>query len=114
MEKVHALLQEHAVDPSTSNRLYQIIEKDELVKLGGPRNAAFYLEGELGIMFSGATTGGFFRPATLQGNHGYLPTKPGLQTGFIAPAGASKKVPSSTVRVSWMSAQPWPDFSGSI
>ena len=74
--------QDHAIDPSTSNRLYQIIEKDELVKLGGPRNAAFYLEGELGVMFSGAATGGFFRPATLQGNHGYLPTKPGLQTGF--------------------------------
>ena len=90
LEKVHALLQEHALD-SSSNRLYKIIEKDELVKLGGPRNAAFYLEGELGVMFSGAVTGGFFRPATLQGNHGYLPTKPGLQTGFIAAGWGIKK-----------------------
>ncbi len=91
LEKVHALLQDHAIDPSTSNRLYQIVEKDELVKLGGPRDAAFYLEGELGVMFSGAATGGFFRPATLQGNHGYLPAKPGLQTGFIAAGRGIKK-----------------------
>jgi predicted AlkP superfamily pyrophosphatase or phosphodiesterase len=90
LKKVHALLQEHAAD-SSSNHLYQIIEKDELVKLGGPRNAAFYLEGELGVMFSGAVTGGFLRPATLQGNHGYLPTKPGLQTGFIAAGRGVKK-----------------------
>jgi len=69
---------------SSGKRLYQIIEKDELVKLGGPRDAAFCLEGELGIMFSGLATGDFVRSANLQGNHGYLPTKPGLQTGFIA------------------------------
>jgi predicted AlkP superfamily pyrophosphatase or phosphodiesterase len=90
LQKVHALLQENAVD-SSSNRLYRIVEKEELVKLGGPRDAAFYLEGELGVMFSGAVTGNFFRPATLQGNHGYLPTKPGLQTGFIAAGRGIKK-----------------------
>ena len=81
--KVHALLEAHEFDAS-SNRLYRIVEKPELVALGGPRDAAFYLEGELGVMFSGAATGDFFRPATLQGNHGYLPTKLGLQTGLIA------------------------------
>ena len=83
LEKVRTLLQEHAMD-SSSNRLYQIIEKEQLVKLGGPRDAALYLEGELGNMFSGASTGGFLRRAPLLGNHGYLPTKTGLQTGFIA------------------------------
>ena len=90
LEKVHALLQEHAVD-SSSNRLYRIVEKPELVALGGPRDASFYIEGELGVMFSGAATGDFFRLATLQGNHGYLPTKPGLQTGFIAAGRGIKK-----------------------
>ncbi|HTS16863.1 MAG TPA: ectonucleotide pyrophosphatase/phosphodiesterase [Verrucomicrobiae bacterium] len=83
LQKVHALLEEHELDAS-SNRLYRIVEKPELVALGGPRDAAFYLEGELGVMFSGVATGNFFRPATLQGNHGYLPTKQGLQTGLIA------------------------------
>jgi len=99
VKRVHALLQEHAVDAS-GTRLYQIIEKDQLVKLGGPPNAVFYLEGELGIMFSGAVTGGFFRPATLQGNHGYMPTKPGLQTGFIvAGRGVKKGVVLESIRL---------------
>jgi predicted AlkP superfamily pyrophosphatase or phosphodiesterase len=99
LEKVHALLEEHEMDTS-SNRLYQIIEKDELVKLGGPRDAAFYLEGELGLMFSGAATGNFNRAAPLQGNHGYLPTKPGLQTGFIiAGRGIKKCVVLDSIRL---------------
>ena len=53
-------------------------------KSAAPDDAALYLEGELGNMFSGASTGGFLRRAPLLGNHGYLPTKTGLQTGFIA------------------------------
>jgi len=90
LEKVHAILQEHSLD-SSSHRLYQIIEKEQLVKLGGPRNAAFYLEGELGNMFSGASTGEFLRRPPLKGNHGYLPTKPGLQTGFLLSGRGVKK-----------------------
>jgi len=90
LEKVHALLEAHAVD-SSSNRLYRIVEKPELVKLGGPRDAAFYLEGELGLMFVGATTGELLRSPPLKGNHGYLPTEPGLQTGFIAAGRGIKK-----------------------
>jgi predicted AlkP superfamily pyrophosphatase or phosphodiesterase len=31
------------------------------------------------------------RPANIKGNHGYLPTKPGLQTGFIAAGRGIKK-----------------------
>jgi predicted AlkP superfamily pyrophosphatase or phosphodiesterase len=89
-EKVHAILQEHSLD-SSSNRLYQIIEKEQLVKLGGPRDAAFYLEGELGNMFVGASTGEFLRRAPLKGNHGFLPTKPGLQTGFLLSGRGVKK-----------------------
>jgi predicted AlkP superfamily pyrophosphatase or phosphodiesterase len=99
LEKVHAILQEHSVD-SSSNRLYQIVEKEQLVRLGGPRDAAFYLEGELGNMFSGASTGEFLRRAPLKGNHGYLPTKPGLQTGFLlAGRGVKKGVVLDSVRL---------------
>jgi predicted AlkP superfamily pyrophosphatase or phosphodiesterase len=99
LDKVHSLLQEHSTD-SSGNRLYRIVEKEELVKLGGPREAAFYLEGELGNMFSGAATGEFIRTAPLKGNHGYLPTKPGLQTGFlIAGRGVKKGVVLDTIRI---------------
>ena len=90
LEKVRALLQEHAID-SSSNRLYRIVEKSEVAELGGPPEAAFCLEAELGNMFSGAVTGNFLRPPPLKGNHGYLPTKPGLQTGFIACGRGIKK-----------------------
>ena len=100
LDKVHSLLQEHAVD-SSGHPLYRIVEKEELVKLGGPPDAAFYLEGELGNMFSGAATGEFIRPAPLKGNHGYLPTEPGLQTGFlISGRGVKKGVVLDTIRSS--------------
>jgi predicted AlkP superfamily pyrophosphatase or phosphodiesterase len=97
--KVRALLGANALDAS-GKRLYQIIDKDRLVKLGGPRDAAFYLESELGNMFSGSMNGEFIRPAPLKGNHGYLFDKPGLQTGFIASGrGIKKGVVLDTIRL---------------
>jgi predicted AlkP superfamily pyrophosphatase or phosphodiesterase len=81
--KVRALLDANALDAS-GKRLYRIIDKQQLVKLGGPRDAAFYLEGEPGTMFSGSLNGEFVRPASIKGNHGFLPDKPELQTGFVA------------------------------
>ncbi len=88
LDKVHSLLQEHSTD-SAGNRLYRIVEKEELVKLGGPREVAFYLEGEPGNMFSGAATGDFIHSAPLKGNHGYLPRK--LPTGFLIAGRGVKK-----------------------
>lgn len=65
--------------------LYRIIAKDELTKLGGPSEAAFYLEAEPGYTFIGAVTGGeVVRESKLKGNHGFLPTNPDMHTGFIA------------------------------
>ena len=99
LDRIHALLQQHSID-SSGNRLYQIVEKEELVKLGGPPDVAFYLEGELGNMFSGAATCEFIHPAPVKGNHGYLPTKPGLQTGFlIAGRGVKKGAVLETIRL---------------
>lgn len=78
-KQVRLLLEKHAAG------LYRIIDKDTLSKLGGPRDAAFYLEAEPGYMFSGARTGStLVRPATLKGNHGFLPTNPQMHTGFLA------------------------------
>ncbi len=72
--------------------LYRVVPKDELVKLGGPGEAAFYLEAEPGYMFSGSVTGDeVVRESKLKGNHGFLPTKPDLHTGFIASGRGIKK-----------------------
>jgi predicted AlkP superfamily pyrophosphatase or phosphodiesterase len=84
--EVRALLEKNG------KRLYRIIDKEELVKLGGPRDAAFYLEAEPGYMFVGGSTGKtLVRPSQLKGNHGFLPTNPQLHTGFIAAGRGIKK-----------------------
>ena len=72
-------------------RLYSIIDRDQLTRLGGPRDAAYCLEAEPGFMFVGVTTGEFVRKAPVKGNHGYLPDKPEMRTGFIAAGRGVKK-----------------------
>jgi predicted AlkP superfamily pyrophosphatase or phosphodiesterase len=82
--KVRALLEEHATD-SAGNRLYQILDKPRLQQLGAPPAASFYLEAEPGYMFSGSFSGAsLVRGSNLKGNHGFLPDKPEMHTGFIA------------------------------
>ena len=92
---VRALLEENA------DGLYRIIEKNQLVKLGGPRNATFYLEAEPGYMFSGSKTGdALVRSAPIKGNHGCLPTNAQMYTGFIASGrGIKNGVLLDTVRL---------------
>lgn len=83
LDAVHDLLQAHARD-AQDRPLYSLIEKEALTQLGGPARAAFYLEAQPGYMFSLAWRGeALVRRASVKGNHGYLPTTPGMQTGFI-------------------------------
>lgn len=85
-KEVRALLEKNAAG------LYRVIDKDALTKLGGPSDAAFYLEAEPGYMFSGAHTGKtLVRSSTMKGNHGYLPTNPQMYTGFVASGRGIKK-----------------------
>ncbi|HUI06508.1 MAG TPA: ectonucleotide pyrophosphatase/phosphodiesterase [Verrucomicrobiae bacterium] len=81
--QVRGLLANRSVGQD-GKRIYSIIDKEQLTKLGGPRDAAFFLEAEPGHMFVDATTGEFVRPAPVKGNHGYLPEKPEMRTGFLA------------------------------
>ena len=81
--------------------MYRLIDRDELTRLGGPAAAAFYLEGENGTMFSGSIgTGSWIRRSALRGNHGFLPAKSDMHTGFIAfGRGVRKGVTMDTIRV---------------
>jgi predicted AlkP superfamily pyrophosphatase or phosphodiesterase len=80
--------------------LYSIIDKEELAKLGGPRDAAYFLEAEPGYMFVGALTGEFIRKSLVKGAHGYRPDKPEMRTGFIAAGrGVKKGVVLDTIRL---------------
>ncbi|MCG3149012.1 MAG: hypothetical protein PCFJNLEI_02464 [Verrucomicrobiae bacterium] len=67
-----------------SQGFYRVVPKAELTQLGGPAEAAFYLEAAPGYMFSGSLNGSnLVRAASLKGNHGYLSDKPEMHTGFI-------------------------------
>jgi len=83
LDTVQALLEKHSRN-ADGVRLYSIIDKESLVKIGGPACAAFCLEAETGYMFSGSWRGdSLVSRSRLKGNHGYLPTKPDMATGFI-------------------------------
>jgi predicted AlkP superfamily pyrophosphatase or phosphodiesterase len=61
--------------------LYTVLERPALDRLGYNPEAAFALDPAEGVAFTerlGPST------PSVQGNHGQLPTRPGLQTGFIA------------------------------
>lgn len=91
LDTVHSLLEKNAKD-ADGKPLYTIIEKDALVKMGGPPQAVFYLEAEPGYAFSGSWRGdALVRRSPLKGNHGFLPTKDDLATGFIICGSGIKK-----------------------
>jgi len=63
---VSELLEKHS-RTSAGHRLYSVVSKAELSKLGGPADAAFYLEAEPGYMFSGSLSGtGLVRASSLR------------------------------------------------
>lgn len=100
LRRVYGLLEKHRLDAS-GKPLFSLIDRAALARLGGPADAAFYLEGEPGVMFSGSIgAGNWSRRSNLRGNHGYLPTKPDMSTGFIAfGRGIRKGVVMDTIRV---------------
>lgn len=65
--------------------IYRVIEREELDALGYNPEAAFALEPERGWAFSGALAPALVHGLpTVKGNHGQLPTRPELWTGFVA------------------------------
>ncbi|MFH0908114.1 MAG: alkaline phosphatase family protein, partial [bacterium] len=100
LRRIYTVFEKHRLDAS-GKPMYSLIDRSALARLGGPADAAFYLEGEPGIMFSGSIgTGNWSRRANLRGNHGYLPTKPEMFTGFIAfGRGIRQGVVLDTIRV---------------
>ena len=98
--RVQKLFEKNRFD-ADGEPLYNLIDRAALARIGGPADAAFYLEGAPGVMFSGSIgTGNWSRRSNLRGNHGYLPTKPDMFTGFIAfGRGIRKGVELDTIRV---------------
>ncbi len=69
--------------PAGVRDLFRIIERAELDTLGAAPEAAFALDLAPGIHVTGSTRGPAIRPAD-GATHGYLPSTPGMATGFVA------------------------------
>ncbi|REJ81095.1 MAG: alkaline phosphatase family protein [Acidobacteria bacterium] len=74
-----------AVDaqPERVQRLFRVVERDELQRLGADPQVAFALTGALGVSFSATASGAAVGP-TVGGTHGYAPDDfPQIHTGFV-------------------------------
>lgn len=85
---------------SDGKRLYTVIDRKQLDELGYNPRAAFALEAEEGIAFTGTTSGNLLAgKAGSKGQHGYLPTKKKLHTGFILSGGGVQPGVIETMRL---------------
>ncbi|WP_192347998.1 alkaline phosphatase family protein [Algoriphagus sp. Y33] len=78
--KVHQLL---ADLPENIKRLFRVVDREGLDKIGADPNAVLALAPIQGISFSGATSGDVLKAAK-GGTHGYFPDFDEIETGFIA------------------------------
>ncbi len=69
--------------PASVKKLYRVISRQELDKIGADPNAAFALTGVEGVSFGGSSTGDLVR-AGRGGTHGFFPDFQHIETGFIA------------------------------
>lgn len=83
VEALEAVRRVLAELPEPVGRLFELLDRDELDRLGAAPEAALALAAAPGIAFSGRAT----PPAILEGSggtHGYHPALPRLRTGFVA------------------------------
>lgn len=69
--------------PNSEQRLFRILEKDDLVRIGADPGAVFAITGQPGVAISSAEKGQLIGPAK-GGAHGFYPDFPSIQTGMIA------------------------------
>ncbi len=80
LEKVKSILNNL---PAPTQRLFRVVEKPELEKVGANPDAVLAIAAAQGIMVRSALEGDDIRPAK-GGTHGYFPDFHEIQTGFIA------------------------------
>ncbi|MEP7376055.1 MAG: ectonucleotide pyrophosphatase/phosphodiesterase [Chitinophagaceae bacterium] len=76
--------------PDSTKKLFRVIEKKELIKMGADKNAVLALAAVPGIVFGGASDK--LTKAVSGGHHGYDPNLPEMYTGFIAAGAGINKV----------------------
>ncbi|WP_339864265.1 ectonucleotide pyrophosphatase/phosphodiesterase [uncultured Algoriphagus sp.] len=79
-EKVKEILAEL---PDSIKKLFRVVDREELDKIGADPNAVLALAPIQGISISGSSNGAILKPAK-GGTHGYFPEFDEIETGFIA------------------------------
>lgn len=69
--------------PDNIKKLFRVVNREELDKIGADPNAVLALAPIQGISFSGSTQGDILKPSK-GGTHGYFPDFDEIETGFIA------------------------------
>ena len=80
-DRVWSILDEEA---QRNGRVFRLLSREELDRLGADPEAAFGLEAQPGYTFDDRLTGPFAEPHGRKGGHGWIPTRPGIETTFIA------------------------------
>ena len=79
--------------PNNMKKLFRIVERDELDRIGADPNAALALAPAPGVDISWSTSGPVLKPKS-GGTHGFFPEFKAIETGFVAwgPAVAENKI----------------------
>jgi hypothetical protein len=80
-ETVGALLRRLAVNPS--NGIENILGPDDIAKLGGAPNAAFWVDMKINFAVTNAQTGAMAKERQIGGTHGFSPEHPELLASFF-------------------------------
>jgi predicted AlkP superfamily pyrophosphatase or phosphodiesterase len=80
-EKVHALLMKLAADPK--NGIGGVIDRAEIAKRGGAREADFWVNFAPGYKGGKSITGPLITPSVDKGTHGYFPDWPEMRSTFL-------------------------------
>lgn len=89
LERVESLLENQ---PENLKKLFRIIDREELDRVGADPNVALALAPIRGVSFSSSSQGAVMKPAK-GGTHGFFPDFDEIETGFIAwGAGIRKNV----------------------
>jgi len=81
MAKVEQLLRRLAADPN--NGIAAILDRKAIADLGGPAEAAFWVDMKPNFAVGAALDGPLTRPISRRGTHGFSPTHPELQASFL-------------------------------
>ena len=86
--KVKALLDRLAADPE--NGINRVIGADEIARMGGTKQASFWIDFKLGYAMGGSQT--HISPAGQKGTHGWFPDHPEMRASFfISGSGIPKR-----------------------